>query len=270
MEDTDIVHSRNLFQTKTKLLQALELQAAQKGIETPAHITVEIEDLRREIEQLQKLLEVEGAKQGKSFIIISTYREPLLRSAHDLQSRIFNIVEQGFLQVYYRDSEEDRDYALKSTLFVIADFFGWKEILRREARFLDLGTVEASRRLEELLSTIEQLFSTDGIDLTFRVFRIQQRAIGEIMICDRSSIEAPLETMGYAQFIKSLENPDFSHWFSKIQKDVESLSNELWMEHVERLIRVQHALIDLINFLDPRFTRIPDKYRGKIADISID
>jgi hypothetical protein len=42
-----------LLETKRRRLQALELQAAQYGKDCPAHIMIEIEDLRKEIENLK-------------------------------------------------------------------------------------------------------------------------------------------------------------------------------------------------------------------------
>src|SRR3954470_11845467 len=71
--------------------------------------------------------------------VMSRFREPLIRAAYDLQSRLYNIVTQGFLTVYWvNGTEEERDYVVNNTLFLIAQFFGWNEIIRREVQFLDL------------------------------------------------------------------------------------------------------------------------------------
>lgn len=270
MSDQDTQHARELYEEKLKRLKELEKQAAKFGLHCPPHITLEIEGLRPEIEQLQRLLAIEGVKLEQATVIISKYREPLLRAAQDLQSRLFSIVERGFLQIYFRKSEKDRTYALSNTLFVVAEYLSWTEIVRREARFLDLGTVEATRRLDELLIMIGLAFSRDDIDLTFRLFRGEQRAIGEIMIVGLGSPHGGnLETIGYAEFVQRLEQPTFSRWFTGLQQDIEVLCDDPSGGHEVRLIKLQHTLIDLIDFLDPHCTRIPGEYRQKIAHVRI-
>jgi hypothetical protein len=47
---------------------------------------------------------------------MSRYRDPLLRSAIDLQSRLFNIYKQYFLRLFYQRSQAERNYAIQNTL----------------------------------------------------------------------------------------------------------------------------------------------------------
>lgn len=97
----------------------------------------EIEELRvqssKEIERLraQQLLDLEGfkdelAKSRESATkaeearrLVARYRDPLLRSAFDLQSRLYNV-----LQVRGFRGRRDPEYFRLNTLFVIAEFFG--------------------------------------------------------------------------------------------------------------------------------------------------
>jgi hypothetical protein len=54
--------------------------------------------------RLASRLEEERAAKTKAELLselMARYRDPLLQAAFDLQSRIYNIVEQGFLQTYY-------------------------------------------------------------------------------------------------------------------------------------------------------------------------
>ncbi|MEU6303525.1 hypothetical protein [Streptomyces chartreusis] len=74
--------------------------------------------------------------------VMSRFRDPLLWAAFDLQPRLFNIIGQGFLRVYFSEPQ-DRRYAVCSTLHVLAEYLGWVEILRRRISFLDLGNQEA-------------------------------------------------------------------------------------------------------------------------------
>jgi len=207
------------------------------------------------------------SREAKAKAIITKYRDPLLKSAFDFQSRLFSIVQLGFLRIYSKRTQTDTDYAIKNTLYVIAEFLGWVEILRQEVRFLDLGDIEANKRLEELLSNIKETFLTDGMDLTFRLFRGEQRAIGEIMIVERETKDDKLsECMGFAEFVQRLDDPLFSKWFSKLEKDIAILAGEV-QGHEQRLIALQHTLIDLIDFLDPDCSRVPKSYRTKIASV---
>lgn len=202
--------------------------------------------------------------------LMARYREPLLRAAFDLQSRIYNIMRQGFL-VKYRTggTEEEQEYAVRNTVFVLAEYLGWVEILRREVQFLDLGDVERNRALVEWLETVGDILATDQriTDPGFRLFRGQQRALGELMI---EPIEVKDEAsrgrcMGYATFVAKLEaEPSFARWFDKLEADVERLAADP-ASVSERLIPLQQALIDLIDFLDDPPLRFPASQRTKLA-----
>jgi len=52
-EDDERRHLRKLVTTKRRRLHALEIQQATRGIDTPPHVTTEIEDLRHEIAALE-------------------------------------------------------------------------------------------------------------------------------------------------------------------------------------------------------------------------
>jgi hypothetical protein len=201
--------------------------------------------------------------------IINKYRNPILRTAFDFQSRLYNIVNQNFLLVYYHQSPYYKDYAIHSTLYVIAEYLGWVEILRREIQFLDLGDIEMNRRLENLMYKVTQAFSSDAIEMTFCLFRGEQKAIGEIMLSPTtSSMTQNYECIGFATFVQRLKEPEFSQWFVRLQQDIEKISNSenrLDTERYEqRLIKLQHALIDLIDFLDESCIRFPPEIRRKI------
>jgi len=219
------------------------------------------------VTQLQHRLAMQREEQARKLQlhdVMGRYRQPLLRSAVDLQSRFYNIVQNRFLQRYFFASESDREYATTSTLYVIAEYLGWVEVLRREVQYLDLGDLEANRRLSDLLEEITSWFLTDKVDDAFRLFRGEQRAIGEIMLVPRPADElARYESMGYAAFSHKLKGDEFAKWFARLTGDVERLAN---CEDVRqmRVLKLQHALIDLIDFLDPDCARVPATRRQKI------
>jgi hypothetical protein len=197
--------------------------------------------------------------------VMGRYRQPLLQAAVDLQSRLYNIVQKRFLHKYYVAPDSDpAGYATTSTLYVIAEYLGWVEIVRREVQYLDLGDLEANRNMTDLLEKIGQTFLSDEVDGAFRLFRAEQRAIGEIMLVKRPAAElARYESLGYAAFTQKLEEPDFAKWFTQLTKDIERLAH---CEDVreQRVLNLQHALIKLIDFLDPDCARVPASRRQEI------
>jgi hypothetical protein len=215
-------------------------------------------------DQLTKQREAES-REAQTTALMSRYRDPLLRSAIDLQSRLYNIHQNRFLERFYRESPSAQGYALYNTLYVVAEYLGWVEILRREIQFLDLGDLERNRRLSELLASINQAFGHYKLGRgNFRLFNGEQRAIGEIMTVPRSSSEAiGYDCIGYATFMKKMNDPEFASWFMKLKDDVDMMANTSEADF-ERLILIHSRLIDLIDFLDPDQIRVPPKHRTRI------
>lgn len=222
--------------------------------------------------KVKALLQKQNQAEEKAAIankIVEKYRNPILRTAYDFQSRLYNIVNHNFLQVYYHQSSYYKDYAIHSTLYVIAEYLGWIEILRREIQFLDLGDIEMNRRVENLIYKISQALFSDATKMTFCLFRGEQRAIGEIMLSSITLSQTQnYECIGFATFVQRLKEPEFSQWFVQLQQDIEKIANsenridtELYEQ---RLIKLQHALIDLIDFLDENCIRFPPEIRRKI------
>jgi hypothetical protein len=193
--------------------------------------------------------------------LVAKYRNPILRASLDFQSRLYNIVDQSFLQIYCNRSDLDRKYAIESTLYVVAEFLAWTEILRREVQFLDFGNEKSNQELERLLGNISRQFTSDALDFTFRLPKGQQRAIGEIMIAKSES----LECIGFAKFVSLLEKElEFSRWFSNLQKDIEILANQPKyvgerIPNDQRLVEIHNAIVKLLEFLDPNHTYVPKK-----------
>ncbi len=212
------------------------------------------------------------SQKARSQALIAKYRDPLLRSAFDLQSRIYNITMQNFMNLYGSHISEQHKYCIDNTLYVIAEFLGWIEILRREVQFLDLGSVEDNQKLNQLLFNITATFYSEQYSFVFLLLKGQQRAIGELMMSDHRVVEQPLsyECIGYATFSQRLhEDKIFNSWFSSLTSDLECLDKE-GKAHYGRLIVLQNTLIDLIDFLDPDKIRISTEERNKISLESIE
>jgi hypothetical protein len=214
----------------------------------------------KRVEAQLDLQKAEAGRRAEAEQTARRFREPLGRAAYELQSRIFNIIQGSFLRVYLeRGDDRTRSYALNHTLFVITQYFAWTELIRREIQFIDLGADEETRRLAELQHKIYANWQTDKYRPLLRVFGGEQHAIGERMIWEGP--RGP-QCMGYAAFLDYLQcDPDLL--ICALKEDVESLGTRL-EEALPRLIELQHALIDLVVFLDPEAIRFPKKNRVKI------
>lgn len=222
-----------------------------------------------ELEKQRARFEFELAQQAKledeahqAERILHQYRDPLLDAAHTLQGRIYNIVEKSYLARYLHcgDPAEER-YARDYTVYAVAEYLCWVEIVRRELRFRDLGDVDRNRQFLTRLSEAQKTLQTDSTKSPMQVFRGRQRAIAEVMMTPTNAPEGPrYECLGYATFCQRLDtDAEFAGWFERIRHaDIDALARGGADAYV-RLIRLHHNLIDLIDFLDPDRIRIrPD------------
>ena len=192
--------------------------------------------------------------------VVSKFRDPLLHAAYDLQSRIFNILKKAFLTTYYSNgSDPEKEYAVENTVFLVAQFLGWTELIRQEIQFLDLGNDEETRKLRSLQNGMYTQLQTDQFGKGFRLFAGEQRAVGELMI-DRGA-DLP-RCIGFAAFLKD-RDPNVDHWLDPMREDVKKMAAN--SEPFERrLVNIQHSLIDLLEFLDPKYVYFPQDSRGKL------
>jgi hypothetical protein len=196
------------------------------------------------------------------------YRDPLLDATHTLQGRLFNIMAKNFLGTYLNHPyPEERRYARDYTVYAIAEYLCWVEILRRELRFHDLGDVQRNRELLERLTSIQYAFQRDDLPRQFQVFRGRQRAIAELMMVPSNAPEGPrTECLGYATFCRRLEtDAEFAGWFAQLQADVPLVAESSDADNV-RLTYLQRELIDLIDFLDPKAVRLPAQFRARLPE----
>lgn len=143
------------------------------------------------------------------------------------------------------------------------------EILRRQIQFLDLGDRADHRRWVELLDEIPVSLHSDsdregdsdsGRGPSFRLFRGDQRAIGETVIVSDGAVGS---CIGYAEFCGRLDSdPDFAAWYAGLDEGIRMCA-EHPVRHA-RLSRLQHALMDLIDFLDPAVERFPARVRDRL------
>jgi hypothetical protein len=211
--------------------------------------------LERLKDQLQKQRE-EQLAQAESEKVIAKFREPLAHAAYDLQSRIYNILDdkQEFLQTFYTEgNSREKEYAVENTVFLFAQFLGWTEAIRQEIQFLDLGREKQTRELRNLQDGIYHLLGTDKLGAEFRMFAGEQRAVGELMI-ERGT--GAVRCIGFAAFCTD-RKPAIDYWLDPLREDIRRMATES-QPLALRLIKIQNALIELLKFLDPKFDHFPE------------
>ena len=176
--------------------------------------------------------------------------EPLAQAAAELQSRIFNIVETGWLGMQKR-YESHGDYAVVSTAFLFAQYFGWIEA-RRQAVLNSSGEggrdVTVQRHIDGVLKVLRRSDESEA----FLFFTTEQRAIGELMLTWEVHTETGLRIphiLGYAAFTERYTgDPDFAKWFNPIHSGMSLVAKG----DNHRLVAIQNALVALIDELDPK------------------
>ncbi len=215
-----------------------------------------LEELKDELQQKKEVRQ----KTEKAEEVLAKYREPLVQAAFELQSRCYNILRGSVLKHFHANgNEREREYTVQNTCYVFAQYLAWTEIIRREVQFLNLGETESNRRLNTLQENIRSVMLDNNLGKICRIFRGEQRAIGELMITTKG---ADSFCIGYAEFVARKE-PEFLQWFEPLRQSVDELARDL-SSGTDRLTQLQHTLVDLIGYLDPNYVRF-DKERCQKA-----
>jgi hypothetical protein len=249
--DSDVLVS--LISAGLALISALASGIFATRANRQAHELERRRDMDRKIDEAERVL--------------AQYRDPLLDAAHTLQGRLHNIMRQSYFARYLTCGDPaEEQYARDYTLFAIAEYLCWVEIVRRELRFLDVGDVDHNRKLLAHLTKIQLTFQTDRLASPWRVFRGRQRAIAEVMMVPTSAGEGPRsECMGYAAFAHRLHTEEeFASWFQQLNADIDVVARSTESENI-RLIQLQRDLVDLIDFLDPKAMRVIREQRERLT-----
>lgn len=182
--------------------------------------------------------------------ILSQFRNPAIMATSDLQGRVFVLLNGS--NYGYLKSINMGDYYVLSTAFLVAQFFAWVEILLQRMSMLDYS--ELTTRLGKATESFSH--GSPG----FQIFRLEQREIGQRMI--NMSSNASMHCLGYAEFIDMMKKRNIPICFSRLKKITKELLEDPEGEMI-RLTAIQHALIDLIAFLDPKAEWVPQNRRDK-------
>lgn len=208
-------------------------------------------ETQQQLARLQSELQIEQHKREALFErdlraedVLATYREPLAAAAFDLQSRIYNILRMDFFDKW-ANGKARTDAAIESTLFRLAQYFGWSEILRRKIQFLSFPEDQETRKVARLQADIARCFLTDRYGLALMLWTDEQRALGEQMIVEENG---DVLCMGYARFRKQCDDT-FSLHREWLRKEITEPGVN------DRLRDAQHLLCDLVETLDSRRVR---------------
>jgi len=199
------------------------------------------------------------------------YRVPLLHAAFNLQTRLYNIGRQDFLGKFLTGgSPSEAEYARFNTVYLIGQYLCWAEILRRETQLLAPLQHGRDRDIMMAMENIRygMADSLSNPDPVLRIFRGDQRAIGEVMLTTTDEPAGPgprWDSVGYAKFVELLVDgqPTVSRWFQPLLHDLDRLASD-YQAHQARLVAIQHYLVELINLIDPEGSRIPVNLREQM------
>jgi hypothetical protein len=203
--------------------------------------------------------------------LATRFREPLLFAVFNLETRIYNIVHLDFFGRFLGEDSTDseREYAILNTMYVFAQFFCWVEILRREAQFVDPRNDRTNR---VYAAKIEAVYDTiaDSINIQercFRLFRGEQRALGEVMLVPAEASKPGFPRWGcmtYPSFVQSLgDDEQMARWFRRLREDIDEIRKDV-AKRDQRLRLIHHRLMDIVDVLDPDAWRIPSRVRERL------
>lgn len=244
------------FLGKTLIAHLLAREAEDQRSRIKAEGDAQLALLKAQLEKLAR----EDDRQYARDQAMQRYRGPLLHAAYDLQSRLYNVLAKGFFARYFvQGTPAQQHYAQHNTAFLIAQFFGWTEIIRQEVQFIEFAAVDDTRRLSDLRDAIYGLWQSDAIADPLMVWAGEQRAIGEAMVETRNT---QLCCKGYAAFLQDFgagQNPLMDRLLQAVGASAAAPGAS-----DQRLREVQHKLVDMLALLDPAYHRFPAERRTKV------
>ncbi|WP_428421148.1 hypothetical protein [Methylibium sp.] len=214
------------------------------------------------VESLKARLQQDARLDDRQFAlaqVMRRYQGPLLHAVYDLQSRLYNILVNRFFDVYLvGGSPTQKQYAAYNTSFLIAQFFGWIEIIRQEVQFIEFAEDDKTRRFSDIRDEIYGLWQTDRFGDPLMIWAGEQRGIGELMIEIRGD---QLTCKGYATFLKSFGAAQ-EQLVDRLTQAVLASATKQGVLH-DRLLAVQHKLIEMLEVLDPDGLRFRAVWRTK-------
>lgn len=213
---------------------------------------------------------------------VEKYSHPILLSASDLHDRLWHLTQtQAKAKNPILLAEDNlemgnrwrmtRKHYLTSTIFLFARYFAWIEILHQEIQFLKFGSNKTTKEFGErikaceraLASTSYEYFDATKIHTDRPLFQFQQVLIGQLMIKQLS--DSPI-SVNYSEFVDKYHSElqtheDFLALEELITRSVSKIENDFCLI---RCCQFLNSLVDLIDFLDPKYEFIQKKIRERV------
>jgi hypothetical protein len=215
------------------------------------------DELARGMEHYKLELEAVAKSDDRIRTEILTWANPILEAVNGLESRLRNILTtKGFEALDPRFSSPQwsvtYEYFLNSTLFLFGQYFCWTNMLHQELSF---ELFRSQKEMKDFFATVDRVnaklsdfppffgaqeIEYEGSGSDTQVFRLQQRAIGEILATRRGNRRA---CRSYAVFLSKLTDKDFSKAFDPVRQLVDAIKPE--ERRWKRLQDTLSALVEL-------------------------
>lgn len=195
-----------------------------------------IQSARLEVSKQQELQAMTREKERQDRVRqeIIKWTNPILGAVESLRHRLENVIERdGYLALSKEGASKidvnwsiDYDYFMPSTLYYFGQYFAWVQMLREELNF-ELFQIQATK--DTFLAAIEAVtkalshFSLNGScpGQDTQVFRLQQRAIGELLIVRENGNR---RCISYPDFLNSLSSSPFEQQMKPLKALLEGIS----------------------------------------------
>lgn len=164
---------------------------------------------------------------------IVRWANPILGSVEELVGRLDNVLShKGYVALSKNYSDRinpdwsiSYDYFMSSTLYLFGQYFAWIQMLREKMNF---ELFQSQDEKDAFFKAIRQVSSALGgfppkyyfVGNDMQVFRLQQRAIGELLIIKEKDC---LGCLSYPDFLLRMNDPSFSLHLIPLRRLLEGL-----------------------------------------------
>jgi len=203
-------------------------------------------------------------QQGREAIAIKRkYTSPILLSAQSLRDRLENIIKniESIEKQNWLPAEGGQNYYYKSTLFVVGQFFGWVQILRRNIVYLDFAVTKETQKFERFLNLIENGFTNPALYEQAKtglphqsqdkwVFKYILQSLGALMVTHDEQGHRAIDYVAFCKLYESSDGDDFRSWFSHLEEIFKGLNaNDV---RFKRIIAIHIVINSFVDYLDPK------------------
>jgi hypothetical protein len=184
--------------------------------------------------------------------LLATQRDPAVRAINELQGRLWVILSTNAANYRYVKQQGNEEYYIQSTAFLIAQYFAWSELMRRQIAALDYSD------LSVLLEEVSEAFAHGGPG--FQIYALEQREVGERLMAHMKA-DSDTAIFRYSDFRDMIAANKPAESILALRNRSQYLLDHV-KEETDRAKRIQNSLVDLLDFIDAerRWVR-PDRRR---------